>query len=168
MPKCALPPHLKNKTHSDWPWPMSYFKRSINAFGPRCGEGNKGYKPWPPRLVRGFNVTRWEWSDLEGNSNEIYIPAFQDKFITDEVYNEKQEAIFPNGIKKFLSLRNGWFPSIIPTRPEKGWLLTDPWHYAKWDQRPGWKKFYYRVGFRSDFECYYNFTPIPYIGRTPE
>ena len=32
MPKSALPPHLRNRPHEDFPWPFSYIPRAWTAF----------------------------------------------------------------------------------------------------------------------------------------
>lgn len=32
MPNSALPPKLKNKKHTDWPWPFSKISRGLTAF----------------------------------------------------------------------------------------------------------------------------------------
>ena len=63
---CALPEHLRDRLHNDWFWILKKIPRSFNAKGPRCGAGRPGYAPWPPRLVEGHGVARWE-SDF-GNS----------------------------------------------------------------------------------------------------
>lgn len=38
--KQALPPHLRERRHDDWPWPLSYTPRWVNAY---AGEGPE----WP-------------------------------------------------------------------------------------------------------------------------
>ena len=161
MPRCALPNHLKDRLHSDWPPGLKWIPRSFNAFGPRCGEGNPGYLLWPPRLVEGYDCTRWEWADLTGNNQQIYIPEFSGKVIGPEVY--KVPWAYAGGM---VNLNEGWWPSIIQYESEYGYLKLTPSFQCKWRTRPEWRKFYWRTGFRPDFDFFYNWGP--FLGRNFE
>ena len=90
MPKSALPDHLKERKHNDWIFPLSLLSRGVNAFGPRCGKGNSGYKPWPPKIVEGKSVTRWETS---GADSIVIIPSLEDVKIDASVYGKVYKAI---------------------------------------------------------------------------
>lgn len=174
MPKEALPPHLQNKKHNDWPWPLSYLPRSINAFGPRCGEGNAGYKPWPPRIVEGKSVTRWESSGAE---SRILIPALENVHIDASVYGKTYDAIETAGQKREFKVTLEWrelfwpfseadkmmySPSTIQIS-KKGWLKMEPSFFVQWDA----DDYFFRWGYRPDhLDVYYNYGP--YLGRNTE
>lgn len=170
MPICALPDHLKNKKHNDWPIGLRWIPRGISAKGPRCGVGNPGYLPWPPRLIGGFDVTRWEWCNEKGDRREIYIQDFLGITIEQGIYNKTWECLeltYPVFAKRLtVDLKDGWWPSVIPTTSEYGWLKLEPSFECRWRTRPSWRKFYWRWGARPDFDMYYNLTP--YFGRNPE
>ena len=155
---CALPHHLKGKKHNDWLWPLSYMPRSYNARGPRC-TGREGYIPWPPILVEGFGVSRWETSKAE---SIIEIPELRYRKITDkDVYGKKFEAIernpgniyfnktiivnFPQWeearvIDEHVSPKiwlthvkpNYYHPSALQKFSSSGYLLLEPYYYSKW------------------------------------
>jgi len=172
----ALPDHLKKKKHNDWPWPMSYLPRSVNAYGPRAPKDSPRYKPWPPRLVEGKSVTRWESS---GADSIIIIPDLINKKITDKIYGKTYEAIEENGptpgrkINVLLEWRElewpftpkdraMYSPSTIQISP-KGWLKMNPSFFVQWDN----KDYFWRWGYRPDhLDIYYNYGP--YAGRETE
>jgi len=168
MPKCALPDHLKERKHNDWLWPMSLISRGANAKGPRCVEGMDGYLPWPPKLVEGYNIIRWEWSDLKGNHRQIFIPEFKGKKIDGGIYKHKWEYIEPDlGSQYEVDLKaEGWWPSIIQTTAPSGWMKLEPKFYCSWNMKHWYSRYYYRWGWRPDFEMYYNWGP--YFGRNFE
>lgn len=169
---CALPDHLKGRLHNDWPPLLNRIPRSFSARGPRCpGQscecGGKGYLPWPPKLVEGFDVTRWEWCDLEGNRKEVYISNFYKTRIDKEIYKSQWKTInLETGGIITIDLNDNWWPSVIPTKSEYGWLKLDPDFYCQWRTKPSWRKFYFRYGARPDFDFYYSMGP--YGGRNPE
>ncbi len=169
MPKCALPTHLQDKKHSDWTWPLSLIDRGWNAKGPRCKDHNDGgYLPWPPKLVEGHNVPRWEWANLAGHHREIFVPAFAGKTIGPEVYRMGRiQALERTGdIVQAVSIdlqAENWWPSIIQYDMVRGWLRLDPKFYCSWDMGAWWKKYYFRTGWRPDAELYYN--NGPFLGR---
>lgn len=162
MPKCALPPHLQDRLHNDWIWPLSRVSRGFNAKGPRCGEGSPGYLPWPPKLVEGFDCTRWEWADLKGNHKEVYIPSFAGKEINASVYGLLWET--ENG--DLIDFKDGWWPSIIQYKSEAGYLKLNPSFQCAWRTKPDWRRYYWRWGWRPDFDLYYNWGP--FAGRNFE
>ena len=173
MPKSALPDHLKNKKHNDWPWPLSYLPRGINAFGPRCGKGNSGYKPWPPKLEEGKSVTRWESS---GAQSRIIIPELDGVTIDPSVYGRTVKAIEEGSNREFL-VKLEWRELVWPFSEadklvyspstiqisKKGWLKMNPSFFVQWDK----DDYFFRNGFRPDhLDEYYNFGP--YLGRNTE
>jgi len=95
---CALPVHLRNwngtgkpKPHTDWPPLLNRIPRSFNAYGPRCPKSSKGYRAWPPKLVEGFGVARWE---LAQASSIIMIPALVNVHVkANQVYGKTWRAI---------------------------------------------------------------------------
>lgn len=172
MPKSALPEHLKDRLHNDWPWPLSYLPRGISAFGPRCGKGNPGYKPWPPKLVAGKSVTRWESSGAE---SRIIIPELNDVKIDPSIYGKTFKAVDQNGKELTVTLewreltwpfseadRMMYSPSTIQVS-KKGWLKMEPSFFVQWDA----DDYFLRYGFRPDhLDEYYNWGP--YLGRNTE
>lgn len=168
--RCALPAHLKDRLHNDWVWPFSRIPRAYSAYGPRCPGSSPRHLPWPPRLIQGFDATRWEWCDeqsaVTGFRREVTIPDFEKRLIGPEVYREKWGA-YEGDELKLIDLKDGWWPSIIPTTSEYGWLRLNPEFECRWRTTPSLKKFYWRSGFRPDFDYYYNKSRF-YIGRNPE
>ena len=81
--------NVKDHVHDDWPWPFNKVPRSMTTRGPRCkGKececGGEGYMTWPPKLIRGHNVTRWE---SDGADSIIEIHALRDRTVDyDYVY----------------------------------------------------------------------------------
>lgn len=172
MPKSALPEHLQKKLHNDWPIGLRWVPRGWNAFGPRCGKGNPGYKPWPPKLEEGKSVTRWESS---GAQSRIIIPALTDKRIDASIYGQTFKAIDQDN--KELTVTLQWKELIWPFSEEdkliyspstiqiskKGWLKTNPSHFVQWDNG----NYFFRFGYRADhLDQFYNWGP--YAGVNPE
>jgi hypothetical protein len=194
MPKCALPSHLREKLHNDWPWPLSKLPRSINAFGPRCAGaacecGGKGYRPWPPRLVRGRGVARWENT---GASSILEIPDLVSREVkAADVYGSTFTAIernpghpnfnqagsvvlswreaavirvtsAPAGAWNFPGLiieENLYSPSTIQEFSPAGWMELEP-IFKTWHRDAFGKTPNYRIGYRPDhLDGYYNNGP---------
>ena len=101
MPKCALPDHLREKLHTDWPFFARWIPRGWSAFGPRCGMGNEGYKSWPPVLVRGHGVSRWE---SDGAESIIEIPYLSNITVWgSDIYGKTFRVIETNPNNKFFN-----------------------------------------------------------------
>jgi len=178
MPICALPDHLKDKKHNDWCWPFKNIPRGSNAYGPRCPGitcpicHGKGFRPWPPILIKGFGVSRWEGTG-EGHSI-IHIAKLDDIFVTgDDVYGnvfdgiEMNPALDPGHIVRVKLVRgSGYSPSAIQEFSTHGYEILEPYYVAKWMK---WTKTLwpnYRNGYRPDHnDMYYNYSKIvPYAG----
>lgn len=177
MPLCALPDHLKEKKHNDWIWPLSYIPRGANAFGPRCGKGNKGYLPWPPKLVEGKGVARWE---SDGATSIIEIPSLANIEIkAKDVYGREFTYIERNvgrpdcgkiGLVTLswtegMNIEGQYHPSALQKFSNEGWMRLDPDYYAWWKvlERREPKKddivMFHRRGFRVDsLDQFYNFS----------
>lgn len=178
---CALPDHLKERLHNDWPGPLKELPRSLNARGPRCGQGNPGYLPWPPKLVEGFGVARWE---TDGATSIIEIPALANRYVDSSIYGQTFEVIerkpgHPNFGQKWMQtltwvegLHEGQYsPSALQKFSIKGWIRLSPDYRSSWKilirrEEPGKEtgedtvKFS-RTGFRPDtLDLYYNFGPM--------
>lgn len=155
---CAMPPHLRGRVHNDWPWPANKILRSANVRGPRCGPGAEGYEAWPPRLVEGHGVARWE---SDGGDSIIYIPALVGRTVSaGDVYDRVWEAVEMNpGREDFLlrkSVRLYWRPATVWDEPNgdgtfgqrttggmyspsalqkfsrSGWMRAHPKYYTSW------------------------------------
>lgn len=193
MPICALPDqivkdpkgnevNLKDARHWDWPWPLSYVKRSVNAFGPRCPEGSKGYRPWPPQLVKGEGVARWE-AKFKTYHSIILIPEFINAEIDAGVYNKTWDAVernpgapnFNNRTRVKLFKGRGdnlYSPSALQRFSKKGWMKLSPWYISQWyllkqmgnELGMGPKEDFFafhRQGYRPDHvDSYYNWGPM--------
>jgi len=198
MPRCALPDkividpkgnevNLKDARHWDWPWPMCYIKRSLNAFGPRCrGKdcecGGKGFKFWPPILMEGRGVSRWE--AVGPGHSIIYIPALDYKTVKrEDLFGTKFRAIEMNkGLPthgdvfwvefKENSLIHKYSPSALQTYSPSGYMELDPPYFSWWkwwsDKDPNQPRGpFFRWGYRPDHEdWYYNWGP--FLGFKPE
>lgn len=154
---CALPDqrvkapdgtmvNLRDATHWDWPfWPLTKIPRAYNARGPRCGKGNPGYLPWPPRLVEGHGIARWENS---GATSILEIPVLADITVKGEdVYGKELLAIErhpgnPEFGKVFMK-RLDWYeaewddttihsPSALQKFSMRGWMRLDPLYTSSW------------------------------------
>ncbi len=181
MPKCALPEHLKERKHEDWIWPLSKINRGANAYGPRCEPGSKGYKPWPPKLIEGYGVSRWE---NNGAQSIIEIPSFKHENITSACYGSIVQAYERNSgnpmFGKLMMVKLEWVevkhtqgvftpqqysPSAIQSFSPKGFLKMDPSYYSYWkqlDKKDHWERaIFYRFGNRPDhYDVYYNYGPF--------
>lgn len=187
MPKCALPDHLKEKSHNDWPWPFSKIDRAFSAYGPRCPIGSSGYKSWPPKLIKGKGIVRWENNFA---NSIIYIPALEGKEITgDDVYGKEFEAFETKELKP-IKVKLDWreltwdeiqsgvqlyFPSALQKYSMEGYLKMSPWYYSQWKilkQREFTEKsdgedtvLFLRMGYRNDaLDLYYNKSLIATAG----
>ena len=171
MGKCALPEHIKNRKHDDWIFPLSLINRGFNARGPRCPIGSKSHEMWPPKLIEGFDVNRWEWSDLTGkNHTHGIIEPFKDKLITSSIYQVNwniQDLNTGETHKDVDLIKAGWIPSVIQLYSRKGYLKCDPSFSCKWDMRHKLFRYYWRCGWRADaLDMYYNWGP--FLGRNFE
>lgn len=193
MPRCALPDHLKDRRHNDWLPGLSWIPRSFNATGPRCGAGNPGYRAWPPRLVEGYGVTRWETS---GADSIIEIPSFSGD-VDANIYGKTVDARemkpgHPRYGERFrVQIRweplliqtdgsfkpgdlNVYSPSAIQYFSKKGWMRLDPDYCSTWNWFWRWphgepKGFFTRRGHRPDhLDIYYNKSLFPYVGMNGE
>lgn len=199
MAKCALPSkiikdnkgnevNLRDALHYDWPfWPLTKIPRGLNAFGPRCpGKecpecGGKSFRPWPPTLVEGHGIARWE---MEGEGHSIiFIPSLVDKTIkAKDVYNRVHDAIecnpgkmnYGNWGRIQLLEGEGYSPSAIQKFSDSGWMKLSPYYYAEWHvfkryapkDAPVWVEdkeplaAFYRWAYRPDHnDEYYNWGP---------
>ena len=162
MSEFALPPHLRGKLHNDWPWPFKNIPRGSNAYGLRCPKGDESYRPWPPRLMEGFGVARWE---LAGGQSIIEIPAFVDKRMKPEDIYGKTWMVIERNIgnpsfgKKFditlqdpkeiwevttvtdVQIGDSWTqmidpniysPSALQKFSPHGWMKLEPYYYSFW------------------------------------
>jgi hypothetical protein len=161
MGKCALPPHLREKLHNDWPWPFKKVSRGWNAYGPRCPEGSKGYLPWPPRLVEGKGIARWEMckgsiidipdlanitvkgDDIYGNEFMAWernpgMPNFNKplkvKLIDpNSVKVTITDSINPDGTYTQVVSPNIYCPSALQMFSKKGWIKLNPEYHSTWN-----------------------------------
>lgn len=158
MPKCALPYHMKDKKHKDWPWPFSKIDRSWNAYGPRCARGSEGHLPWPPRLVKGKGVARWESAAAY---SIIEIPELADKTISGKDFYGRdwwvierrnghpdfglgKRVYFPRWSESVVTVEIDYDREIISVEPDAyspsalqkfspcGYMKLDPSYYAVW------------------------------------
>lgn len=186
---CALPEHLKSKLHTDWTGPLKKIPRSFSARGPRCRLEHPagtcdGYRPWPPRLVEGEGVARWENT---GASSILDIPALRNRRVTaDDVYGKTWTCIQRNvGHSNFgqtgtvtlnwreLSMdqlaagEDEHSPSALQKFSMRGWIKLSPGYTSRWlilvrREIPGAVKgddtvAFYRSGYRPDHvDIYYN------------
>lgn len=182
MPECALPEEWKKRKHNDWPFFLRWVPRSWNAFGPRCPEGSKGHKRWPPQLVKGRGIARWE-AVFKTYHSIVIIPEFINTTIGPDVYNKTWDAIethqgAPNfgkrvRVKLFKGYGEGLYsPSALQRFSKKGWMKLDPWYVAQWflikqkgkELGMGPEEDYFafnRQGYRPDHNGkYYNWGPM--------
>ena len=169
---CALPDHLKGVLHNDWPWPLSKLERSINAFGPRCPIESPKYRRWPPYLIKGYGVSRWEST---GATSIIHIPEFDNKKVNSGIYGLTWDAIelnpanenYMKEIKVKLHGDGEHSPSALQRFSKRGWMKLSPWYVAQWwkikDMGKGKEDYYlfHRQGMRPDHQDkYYNWGPM--------
>lgn len=167
MSDLALPPHLRGRKHNDWPWPFKNVSRGWNAKGPRCRSNPAtstsdpaSYLAWPPWIVEGYGVSRWESA---GGESIIHIPALDDFHITkgSDVYNRqwmavemnpghvdflkvkdiflprwKESSVYdvlrPNGLYEQHCEPDQYSPSALQKFSPKGWMKLEPFYYAQW------------------------------------
>jgi len=196
---CVLPDHLRNyngtgkvKLHTDWPPPLNKIPRSWNVRGPRC-KGlmqcpdcpGLGYASWPPKLMRGKGVTRWETA---GATSIIYIPSLEEKEIDESFYGTKilaweTKPDHPNFRKKgivHITYKKGdqspgtYSPSALQRWSPSGFLNLEPSYYSTWKvikkrehpftetEKTGENIVaFFRSGFRPDHkDIYYNDGPM--------
>lgn len=165
MPECALPEHLKKRKHNDWPFFLRWVPRSLNAFGPRCGEGNKGFLPWPPILISGHGIARWEAT--RPSNSIIEIPALKNITVKGiDIYGKEWDVIErneePRGREFKITLTTGglYSPSAIQEFSDHGWMKLKPEFHARWKKLTKTKIYFHRRGYRPDHEdTYYNWGP---------
>ncbi len=185
---CALPDkivrnkngenvNLRDRLHDDWPIGLRWIPRSWNAKGPRCGEGNPGYKKWPPKLIEGYSVMRWQTT---GDEKQILIPSFDEKHLTSEYVKDLWVLAVdikpgsPTYMDQFMVNLNEYIPSTIQKYgSQKGWMKLDcgfqcGWRMITRRETPGKTKeetgedlvWYWRWGWRCDIlDGYYNWGP---------
>ena len=182
--KLALPPHLQNKKHNDWPWPFSNLYRGYNAYGSRCPEGTNHCRIWPPRLVKGYGVARWETTGAE---SIIEIPALKFATVDASIYGKTVFAYERNegnpNFNKLIQVKikweranvwdqkigdkwvqrclpNDYHPSALQKFSPKGWMKLNPEYHAWWrrlDEEKEEPALNFRRGFRPDsLDAYYN------------
>lgn len=164
--------------HDDWPPGLQWIPRSWNARGPRCGKGKPGYMTWPPRLIEGYGVSRWE---TDGSRSIIEIPILNDKRVDSEyIYGRKFFAIerkknHPNEGKEFyvkldwtegMDVPGQYHPSALQRFSDRGYMVCDPSYRAYWyliERRLGQEDLFWflRTGWRMDsLGIYYNRGPM--------
>ena len=155
---CALPPHLKNRLHNDWPPIVNHIPRSWNARGARCPRDSGGFLSWPPRLLRGKGIARWETT---GANSIIYIKSLENVEVTgDMIYGMSFDAVELNrgnpNYKKIIKVKfpqwrpakvwdelvndryvqridfNDYHPSALQKYSRKGYMVLDPYYKAIW------------------------------------
>lgn len=168
--RCALPDkivtdpkgrkvNLKDAKHWDWPFFLRWIPRSWNATGPRCAGGScecggKGYKAWPPKLVEGFGVSRWESTEAK---SIIEIPDFRNVKIGPDIYGMTFDAVErlkghpEEGQTHKVTLRweetrftvgqlflpQGLYsPSAIQSFSQRGYMVLDPKYKCWWQESP--------------------------------
>lgn len=142
MADCALPLHLRGKTHSDWLL-FKWVSRGFNAKGPRCGAGNPGYLSWPPRILGGKGVVRWESNFAK---SRIYIPDLAGVEANDSIYGKRFMGIEEDSGKE-LQVKLEWreqtweeiergdliySPSALQKFSNEGVLRLEQGYYSKW------------------------------------
>ena len=111
MSDLALPPHLRGRLHNDWAiWPFNKISRGWNAAGPRPPKDAKDYMAWPPKLVEGRGISRWETA---GGDSIIHIPALDNCQITGaKFYGRNWLCVEMNpGKPDFMKSRDIFFPA---------------------------------------------------------
>lgn len=152
MSDLALPIHLRGKLHNDWPFPFNGIPRGWNAKGPREPKDSKDYLPWPPKLVQGKGVARWESARAD---SIILIPEFVTATIDQSIYGKEYKAIEMNpgrpDFQKEKIVRLDWeeakvwdsngtqnvqpdnySPSALQKFSPKGWMKLEPFYHSEW------------------------------------
>jgi hypothetical protein len=163
---CALPPHMRDykgtgkvQPHQDWIGPLSWIPRSWNAAGPRCGQGRPGYECWPPILLEGVGVARWEGPRAE---SVVFIPELEKAHVRmGDVYGKawlaqemqpgrpdylqwKTVTLQMEEVKVKDALLGGggyittfepagvYSPSALQKFSREGWMRLSPRYYSRW------------------------------------
>lgn len=162
MSDLALPPHLRGRVHNDWPWPFNRIKRGWNAKGSRPDILAEDYLTWPPKLVEGYDVTRWENT---GASSIVFLKDLANRrILPTNVYGKKHKAVEtaagnPNFGKEIEIFIDYWKPGKVSDDPDpnnpgryiqkcepndyspsalqkfstgSGYMRLDPLYTAKW------------------------------------
>jgi len=150
----ALPPHLRGKLHNDWIWPLNKISRGWNAAGPRSERFQNDWRPWPPMLVEGKGVSRWE---AAGGHSILHIPGLDKERVQGQmVYGRSWLAIEMNpGHPEFLKAKDVYLPPVKEARvwdipdqsnPGKFIQMIDPDQYSpsalQKFSKEGWMKMY--------------------------
>lgn len=128
------------KLHTDWPPLLNMVPRSFNVKGPRVGKGNTGYAPWPPRLVEGENVAKWETTETNlAPQSVIFISELVGRKVRGEdVYDRDWMAKEMNPahpqFNQWRSVRLQWSEAIVTDgkHPDHGLPITriSPNHHS--------------------------------------
>lgn len=153
MSDLALPPHLRGKLHNDWTWPLNKISRGWNAAGPRAPQGADDYMAWPPRLVEGKGVSRWE---NDGAQSILHIAALDKTTVRGhQVYGRTWLAVEMNpGRPDFMKAKDvyipEWRPATVTDTPQQtcdpmqyspsalqkfspaGWMKLNPFYHSEW------------------------------------
>jgi len=158
MSDLALPPHLRGRKHNDWPWPFKGISRGWNAKGPRA-KGTQDYLPWPPILVEGKGVSRWETA---GGKSIVHIPGLDHVQVKgSDLYGLDWNGVEMNpgnprfhepvqirltqrtsnvfdvwdeSIDKWVQVcdPDSYSPSALQKFSPKGWMRLSPDYYSQW------------------------------------
>lgn len=158
MSELALPPHLRGRLHEDWIWPLNQIPRGWNAYGPREEKSAQDYRPWPPRLIEGRGVARWEMA----NGSVVFLHDLVNKRVdADDVYGKMWNAVEmnpgmpdfykpkvvhipkweeatltevqqPDGTLKISVVPDNYSPSALQKFSRVGWMRLDPDYYSRW------------------------------------
>lgn len=131
----ALPHHMWNWRQDDRVWPLCRQFRGKNAFGPRALEHNvlTKYIKSPPKLVKGYNITRWM---MPGDESVLHIPKFKGKILTAETLPEMTEGYERNPANprygQLVRVKLAWYgPTSLQKFEDDSWLYRDPSHYSR-------------------------------------
>ena len=155
----VLPPNLKGKLHTDWPWPLCKIPRAATAFG------------WkqPPILVAGKNVKRWDTAEPKDVNVLDNFPFGKGVLVWKNrpVVNLRQYG--PNAIQK---IQGTWTWGFHITWPlgfhfyAKLWKYKDPTPEELANGYDGVRIMYVRWGTRWDsYDDYYT-SPAWFFGFT--
>lgn len=136
----SLPFNLRNykrtgkpKNHDDWFIPIGkLIPRSWNATGPRCGKGNPGYEAWPPRLIEGYDVTRWENA---GATSILFFPGLMKEHVNaSSLYGKSYGCIETNSsnpnFRQAGIIKIDWSEAAVedvPVFDDQKNPVLDPW-----------------------------------------
>lgn len=178
--QCALPDHLKDKKHDDWLPGLRWIPRAWNVKGPRCWVESSGYKAWPPKLIEGKGVVRWETEFAE---SRVYIPILSHAYVNRDIYGTRFRAYEEDtGEEKWVTIedktltwreieegKRTYSPSAVQKYSLEGWMKLDCGYKARWNmlvqkefvgkRHPDNEDFvfFYRRGWRPDhLDVYYN------------